>query len=216
MDYSKVPDEPPRQAEVRTAKSSGDELEKFLDDLLPQSSPAAPGAASGAAPSLSIGQVKQLTIPAGWVEGPQKKSSGGSGHFREFHPPDSPEVKLCFYYRGRRLSVRDGAAFNAVLAAQPHVLSSDEAKSIARVLRDRSSAEDFQRRILKTEILNGRSLLVIEGTFPGIEQEQYGMCIDADGSGEAVQEIFYQAPVIQYRQYYRQAMTAIHSIVWRL
>lgn|SRR5262249_5027466 len=162
------------------------------------------------------GQIASMDLPAGWVEGPARTYTGaGTRSFRAFHSPDIPEAKLCFYYRGLPVQPESAQTFREVLGKPPHMLDESEISALSEVLRDRGNSEQFQMRDIRTEDLNGRRVLVVEGTYDKIQQDTYALCIDADGSGRFVQEIYYLAPFIDFVSFKAEADEAIKSIAWK-
>lgn len=212
MGPSDMPKEPPKQVEVSPAKGNG-EVSKFLDQWLSSKSSDKTGGKMGE--SIGIGQVAEMNLPPGWKEGQPEKSGSGTSSFREFHAADSPEAKLCFYYRGRRISEEGGRHFHNLLEKPPHNLSAEEVQSLGEALRDRANPDDFNMLVAKTEDINGKRVLVIEGRYKEIQQDTRALLVDSDGSGTAVQEIYYQAPKDLFPKYLLAASSAMKSIQWK-
>ncbi|HEY9871099.1 MAG TPA: hypothetical protein V6D08_18175 [Candidatus Obscuribacterales bacterium] len=165
---------------------------------------------------VNHGQIASMDMPPGWIETAAKQYTGaGAQSFRKFHPPDRPDAKLCFFYRGAPVSASSARALREVLAKPAHDLDPSEFSSLAEVLRDRSDPEQFHVRDIRTEDLKGRRLLVIEGSYERIEQDTYALLIDADGSGRFVQEIYFMAPFIDYVTCKMDVEEAVKSIVWK-
>ena len=165
--------------------------------------------------SISIGQVSAMSLPPGWKEGKPEKSGTGTSSFREFHPEERPDAKLCFYYRGRRLSEEAGRTFHSILEKPAHILSPVEVQSLQEVLRDRARPDDFSMLVCKTEDLNGKRVLVVEGRYKQTQEETRAILVDSDGTGTAVQEIYYQAPKDDFSKYLLTASSAMKSIQWK-
>lgn len=159
------------------------------------------------------GQVARMNLPVGWAEG-KTKAGPGARLVREFYPLQNPEANICFYYRG--MPVSEGAAliFRALLAEPPHELVEDEFESLQEVLGNISSPEAYEKLTARTQNLNGRRVLVFEGHW--MEGMRYSMdiFIDADRSGRLVQQIYFIAPLDQYRRYVESVEKAFSSIVW--
>jgi hypothetical protein len=207
---SDMPKEPPKQPEVGHENTSP-EVSKFLDEWIKPKQPAA-GRPSD---NVSIGQVHEMKIPSGWMEGQSVKPVGGSSLFREFHPSEDPEVKLCFFYRGRRVSDQSAKAFHSALEQPAHTLKANELESLREVLREKGNPQQFNITAARTEDLNGKRVLVVEGKYLNTELESRALFVDSDGSGSAVQEIYYQAPRAQYAQNLQAAIDAMKSIRWK-
>lgn len=208
MGPSDMPKEPPKHSDVSPAKT---DVNKFLDEWINPS--AKPANKSGN--TISIGQIDEMKLPSGWQEGPEAKPTGGSSLYREFHPADHPDVKLNFYYRGRRISEQAGKTFHDLLQKPAHILQGAELDGLKEVLRDKSNPESFKTLMAKTEDIAGKRVLVVEGHYPASDLETRSLFIDSDGTGTAVQEVFYQAPRADYSKYLPAANTAIKSIIWK-
>src|SRR5687768_13635992 len=99
--------------------------------------------ASNVAESIKIthhGQIAEMSLPRGWVEGSPYAFDGGLGtrSFRETHPPEDPDASLCFFYRGLPIAEDVGKSFKEILEKPPHVLPQPELKLVSEVLRDKS------------------------------------------------------------------------------
>jgi hypothetical protein len=165
---------------------------------------------------VNHGQIASMDMPPGWIEAAGRQYTGaGARSFRKFHPPDRPDAKLCFFYRGTPVSAASAQALRAVLAEPAHDLDPSEFACLSEVLRDRSCPEQFHVRDIRAEDLNGRRLLVIEGSYERIQQDTYALCIDADGSGRFIQEVYFMAPFIDYVTCKMEVEEAIKSIVWK-
>ncbi len=165
---------------------------------------------------LNHGQIASMTLPAGWVEGTDKTYTGaGTRSFRQFHSADFPDAKLCFFYRGLPVRKESAESFREILDRPPHELEVSETNSIAEVLRDRGNHDQFYIRDIRTEDINGKRVLVVEGTHEKIQQDSYALYIDADGTGRFVQEIYYLAPFIDYVSFKPEADESINSIAWK-
>ncbi len=207
MGPSDMPKEPPKQSEVRPAQTSSD-VSKFLDQWVKPD----PHKTSAI---VSIGQVDTLKLPPGWKEGQSLKPTGGASLLREFHPTDNKDVKLCFFYRGTRISEAGGKDFHKIIEQPPHILSSSEVESLRETLREKANPQEFKTLVAKTEDIDGKRVLVIEGSYSKTDTESRTILVDSDGSGTAVQEIFYQAPKSDYAQHLPVAIAALKSIRWK-
>ena len=164
----------------------------------------------------NLGQLKKMNMPVGWQPGPDYSQRQHSGSYQEFHPAGDPECQLGFYYRGRRTSEAAGENFHNVLSRPPHALSEGEYMSLKEVLRDKAKQpEDFMVRAARTEDLNGKRVLVVEGRYTGNQNDSKHIFIDSDGSGTAVQEIFFQAPKDKFGAFIGEANQAMHTARWR-
>lgn len=163
------------------------------------------------------GQISQMQIPADWVEGGPYEFRGGMGtrSFREMHPRADSGAKLCFFYRGLPVKEHSAAAFREVLSKPAHVLVPSEIKVLGEVMRDKSASGEFISVVARTEDINGRRVLVVEGRYIQSQHDVFAYYVDSDGSGKFVQEIYFHAPKEKYLQFSRQAREAMKSIQWK-
>jgi hypothetical protein len=168
-----------------------------------------------AAPSIIVGQVQYMCLPAGWLEEPQEKNGAPGILSHYYHPPEKPDVQLCFYFRGHKVSRAASVAFHDVLDKPAHMLALNEIKSVKEIIGDRADPQKFAIVLARTEDWNGRRVLTVEGRYYQHQCDTHAMLIDADGTGSTVQEIFYQAPKAEYLHYLQQVKAALQSIEWK-
>jgi len=163
------------------------------------------------------GQVASMDLPEGWTEAAAEHSKFGIGSrsMREFHPDGNSEVKLGFFYRGLKISSEGGQAFRSLLQSSPHQLSTEEIATIRETLQEAANPEYFSLQSAKTEQWNGKQVLIVRGVYKKSQNEIYDIFVDTDGTGQSIQEIFYQAPKDQYLRFLNNAKSAMKSIIWR-
>jgi hypothetical protein len=164
---------------------------------------------------LNEGQVKFIAIPQGFVECPEPARDVDVRFLRRFQSADNDKVELAFFYRGAPMNKVIGADFRGILSAPPHELSAEEVESIQLVLRDASEPDWFDLSSARTDLLQGKTVLLIEGTWKNSHLYNLGIFIDVDGSGCIVQEIHYTAPLDVREKYAEIAKAAISSIEWK-
>ncbi len=201
--------------EVAAKQAANPVTEKFLDDLMGKPSKTKKGDGE----VVSQGQIAEMTLPNGWEEGRIQGAVSGTSSYREFTPAGERDAKLIFFYRGRRMSKDASDAFLNVLKQPAHMMKEDEAKTLfnpplKEILRDKAIPGGFNLESAKTEVINGKKVLVIEGTFPGIQERTRAMYIDADGTGSAVQEVYYQAPKDKFMKHQPSVNASFKSIKW--
>jgi hypothetical protein len=158
------------------------------------------------------GQIKSMELPHGWIEIPVEKHIA-SDFLKEYRAPENEEVKLSFYYRGKRIAPGGAADFLTVLALPDHELSEEEFISVDLVVRNASDPEFFVLSSSRTEMINGKRVLIVEGIWnTGIVD--MAMFIDSDKTGSAVQEVHYQAPEKDFGRYVEQVEDSFKTIVW--
>ncbi|HEY9715418.1 MAG TPA: hypothetical protein V6C72_18235 [Chroococcales cyanobacterium] len=161
------------------------------------------------------GQIKEMALPKGWVDGIESAGQQGTESFKEVHPKDAPDATLCFYYRGLPMTECSADTFKSILDKPPHVLSTSEIKSLSEVLRGKDNPDSFAAVMIKTEDLNGKRVLMVNGRLKDTQEDLQGVLVDADGSGKFVQEIYFQAPKDLYMRYNKEARQALKSIEWK-
>jgi len=164
------------------------------------------------------GQIENIAIPEGWVEGPVTEFQGiGTRSLREFHPPEAPDAQLCLFYRGLPVSAEGGELFREVLSEPDHQLSNDEVIALGEILRERADANVFELvNPPRTSTMSGKRVLLIEGLYKATNKYLQEMFINADGSGRVVQEIYFIAPQDDYCLHAVAAQEACNSIRWKV
>lgn len=162
--------------------------------------------------SLSFGQVKQISLPAGWLKVPL--TTDGLSSLEVYSPADSEKSQLAFYYRGTPLSQDVGEAFQAVLDENKGMLLARDLDNIRYILNERADPEKFQISSVETTSLNGRVLLVVQGRWLSKDTYSYELFIDAGQSGAIVQQIFFLAPKEQYHLHISEVKESLKSIQW--
>jgi microcompartment protein CcmK/EutM len=158
-----------------------------------------------------------MSLPSEWIAAPAHKANIGGDLFREYHISGDPELKLCFYYRGIRTSQFDGETFKQVLQKPPHDLSDAELSTLAATLRNKNP-QLFAKTVARTEDLNGKRVLVVEGSYDQGKPTQIdnrSIYVDSDGTGTAVQEIFCQGPSAKFQKHSQEYRAALSSIRWK-
>ena len=173
------------------------------------------GSGSSAPTVANHGQIRSMTLPPNWVEGQSTSGGIGSRLFREVHPVDAPDAKLCFYYRGLPTREEVGNTFSAILAKPAHILSKGEINSISEILRGKDNPKTFSAQMIKTEDINGKRVLTLNGRLIQKQEDVKAILIDADGTGTVIQEIYFQAPKELYLRFMKGARDAMNSIVWK-
>jgi len=161
---------------------------------------------------IFTGQIEAISVPNGWVARKAVSLPTGVGLI-EYHPVGHNDIRLNSYYRGMRIGAEAALAFKDSLAQPPHALKSAELKALSMVLRDKSY--DFEIIFARTEDLNGRRVLSVEGTYKDpAHTRSRTIYVDSDHTGSVVQEISYTASSKDYQNHLTEAETALKSIIW--
>jgi len=189
----------------------------LVAQYLEVSKPPSAAASGGPVEIRNKGQIADMTFPKNWKEGTTEPYTGiGHRSYNEVQLAGDKDVAVSFFYRGFPLrDDKQAQAFHDTLGKSPHTLSSAELQSMKEVLGDKANPNDFNMLSARTEALNGKNVLIVEGRYKTLQQDAYHMFVDSDGSGKNVQEVFYQAPKDKYFAHLKEAKTAFGSIKWK-
>jgi hypothetical protein len=162
------------------------------------------------------GQVEKITLPAKWREEEvNPRSSMDIVTLRKFCPPESSDVQLCFYYRGMPMGEPASEKFQSVLSGQARQLEIEDIRTAEGALGSLSNPEEFVIASARTEELNGKRVMRLEGNWRQIQYDTIHILLDADGTGAEVQEIYYAAPSTLFNRYVQEIEKSLNSIVWK-
>lgn len=161
------------------------------------------------------GQIKQISLPDGWVGGRVDFGHYDQRSLVQFTPSGIPDVRVCFFYRGLPVDDESGHRFRALLEVPAHKLTSDELESMAVVLSNLAIPKAFTIESAETIELNGKSVVSVTGTWLDSGHKNWGLLISTDGSGSVIQEIHFIAPSELYDLYLSEASAAINSVEWK-
>ncbi len=163
----------------------------------------------------SIGVVDQITLPPSFELGTRLGGVPGQSFFQSYHLSTDEHVKIYFEYRGQRLSESDARAFRDILSQPPHVLKNREIALLKETVQEKANLGVFKLLLAKTEDLNGRRVLIVEGRYAKDDLTAYTIYIDADGTGAEVQELTFQTKTNQYARRLLAGMNSFKSIQWQ-
>jgi hypothetical protein len=197
-------------AEVRKVKSQPSDVAlKNLVDKINKAAVPSSGQVT------NEGQIVRMSIPAGWSKSTIKHTLPSTANFVEVNNNKDQKAKVFTYYRGHRISPVAGKDFHQILQSGPRDLTDTEYAGLAEVVRDKAKADDFTVTAKKVVNLNGRKVLLVEGMFKESKERAHSFYIDADDTGEVVQEVAYQAPDAIFDAHKKEADAALNSIVWK-
>jgi len=199
---------PERPQEVLMARAD-EEQSPFLRELQMESQRKARDG------KFSTGQIQSIKVPDGWTEKNVCPAPDRLSCLTEFNPPDNPEARLEFFYRGVRVPDAPARAFNSILAKPDHALDRDEFQSLGEILRGKEKDELFQLDSASTETINGKRVLMLEGRYKSNDLRTVSMLIDSDGTGEAVQELALVSPPDRFAALKGTAREMFDSIKWK-
>lgn len=197
------PAEAPKQADIERIDS---EVRESFDPLAPEVENEV----------LDRGEVRRMVLPKGWILGEVRdKGEEKQYSYATFHPREAANVLLWYFYRGYKMNEREASEFKQVLDKPAHMLTAPETRSVAQIIRDKSDPDNFRLMAAKTEEINGKKVLVVEGRYVEADDDAYSIYIDADRLGRTVQELHFRAPKDQYHRYLKDAKSAFGSIAWK-
>jgi hypothetical protein len=158
--------------------------------------------------------IKQMLIPPGWIEEKEERGPFDLRSRRMFHAPNAERVGVCSYARGKPVNQSAANSFKDVLSKPVHELTASEVSSIALILREASLPGEFDLSSIKTELWNGKIVLVVEGRWVEAQWDTYWLIADIQGTGEFIQEIYYIAPAADYSRFCDVALQSLASLEW--
>jgi hypothetical protein len=141
-------------------------------------------------------------------------STSHSFSLREFKPANTEDVRLCLYYRGQPISDSAGQTIQAVLGEKPHSLTTREIADLNEVLDDIAYPELFSILSIRTDDLNGKRILLVEGRWLKEQWDTYSLFISCNESGTIIQQVYFLAPVRQYANFIAMVKRCLGAIEW--
>lgn len=208
----------PMKMERRDAAE--EQRRRLFEELMQDGKDGKDGGASGQRASgiqvIDRGQISSMSMPAGFEKGKAVGGTYANDSFQEYHLSSNANVKFYFEYRGRRMGTESSKVFHDTLEKPPHTLAPQEIESLHQVLgANRSNKDDFKINSARTEDLNGKRVLTIEGRYPHHGLSARTVFVDSDGTGSAVQEITFQAPTAEFFKNTAVSLNALKSIKWK-
>lgn len=161
-----------------------------------------------------IGQIRSIRLPAAYQERPDE-AVNDAVYVRKFSHSENTDVAFVFFYRGRRLPQASAESFLRTLALAPHEVEAAEFGDLDLVVREASNPENFILSSCRTENKSGRRVLIVEGIWKASGLVEYGVFIDSDGTGSAVQELHFNAPQIDYADHIDEIEALLDNIAWK-
>jgi hypothetical protein len=124
------------------------------------------------------------------------------------------EPQILLVSRTQPLSDEDAENFRDVMISGTHTITENEWKQLGAVVGEQADHGVF---VLKnSEVLdwNGKLCILNEGEWADFNLKTYNLFFDGDGNGRFVEEVIYQAPIMQFNEYLQEAMLAMQSIDW--
>ncbi|MFZ0714242.1 hypothetical protein [Mycobacterium sp.] len=153
-----------------------------------------------------------MQLPDDWVKVEQDDPDLSS--LILFTPPDDQRAQLGFYYRGIPISPRSGEKFRNLLQQNSGVLSGEQVDELHEVLGDLAAVDEFVLSSVSTFVLNGRTVLLVEGSWVSTKYDSYELLIDAGQGGAVVQQVYFVAPSARFDALLPTITSCIATIDW--
>ncbi|MHB2020617.1 MAG: protein kinase [Candidatus Xenobia bacterium] len=186
---------------------------KLLPD--PLAGQAATAAPVTLRPVERYGVIKRLELPPGWIEAMNGSVPYYGGFVRVFEPTDSEGVRLGLFYRGTAVDPQAAQSFTRMLNEPPHPVGPAELAQLAPVLGPAAAPEAFYPFSARTESWQGMTLFILEGLWVREQVQTFWIFLDVSGSGEHIQEIWYQAPASEYERFMVPIRAAFQAMEWQ-
>ncbi len=214
------------------------ELINFADSMIYQSSEdqlIGDGMIFSGYKNRHLGAIHTFQLPHGWRVASTSFSHGGEWMLTTFSPLANPQIELRIFCRGDKVTINDATYFGTLLnQASEHVipLKSDHIIALRNVLGPTVGDNQYvnlnppnSRYAARCNLLQGRILnvqrrpvMMIEGLLTAggdVDVIKFlNVYINVNRSGQELQEVFFQAPLLAYQSYYRQVRIALESISW--
>ena len=107
------------------------------------------------------------------------------------------------------------ATFKNLLAEPDHHLTQAETERLEELLGDAADPERFSVLDARTEILNGRRALIVEGRWINSQTDMIRVYLDIRGDGRFAQEVIFSAPIKEYESHIQAVRACLRSIIWQ-
>jgi hypothetical protein len=149
---------------------------------------------------VSLGSNLSMPLPQGWREFSVPSQGAARYTVREFRPADSVDdsVSMCFFNRGLALGDDEAQALQKALVQPEHQLKPGEIEHLSEILGDAANLETFSITDARSQKIDARMALIIEGRFYESKTAMFRVYLSASPDGRFVDEIFFSAPPDEY------------------
>lgn len=161
------------------------------------------------------GQIRVIELPGNWQERVVQKQPLQLKQMRSFHRVDNANVQVRFVYRGHAESESVGREFQACLSGAPRALDTDQINSLAPVVGAIAHPDEFRISSAQTMDLSNRRVLWVEGRWLDSPFWSGNVFIDADGTGQVIQQVECFADLSAYEAEGAVFQHILRSIQWR-
>jgi hypothetical protein len=158
--------------------------------------------------------IEAMELPAGWFEDFEDIGVGRNTRRRRFHSLHSPTAEIFTYDRGMPVDSASMGTFRELLAEKPKTVLPATLQKMKAILENMSYPESFKILIATTQVISGRTVLVIEGRWSN-DQDAYAVFMPEGRDSRYVVEIHYQAIKSVFPQNLHAVKASISSIKWQ-
>lgn len=184
-----------------------------------------------------FGSIKRLIAPPGWIKDDDEPSSLSSRQTKQFHPQEADDVFITAFWRGNPVDEESAEYFRRLLErplneGQSYSLSVDEIKGLSAIMgfstvgdnqhtndspKGTNSFPVFNMKGATLEVLNGRTVMRVEGTFQtegGMPTNEFeGYFFQNRLNKTEIEELFFQSATrgkfIKYESAFRKSLKTI-------
>jgi hypothetical protein len=162
------------------------------------------------------GPLARLRLPPGWEEKPHTPTAPHTPTSRSFHPPGVHQAEIVIHSWGRTNNKDAQRAWvHLVRRGRQRSLSAQELIELRMVPIYAFNDAGFKRKSVRTENLNGRRVLVIEGNWSEHGLDMYMVVADETRDGAHTYEIYFAAPHRLYALHLDAWLASMRSIRWK-
>lgn len=163
---------------------------------------------------FNLGSIKTMAIPAIWKSLPLEHSSSRTPDqvSQPYALKEDETVRFILFYRGKQVYPDIASDFLNVLKEPPHELDTREYASIEVVLRHMSEDDFFAREFVRTESINGKTVLTAQGIWKESGLKNLGVFINGNADGSLIDELHYYAPQEKFDRFLPAAKEILASL----
>lgn len=162
-----------------------------------------------------IGRIACASLPASWHKaGSQETGWASPSQSLDFSPSGraAQNVLISFYRRGTPVSEESAEHFKTLLEEPCHNLTASELDSIRQILSKMADEDAFELRNASTNIIGGIKVLSLDGEWKRSSKQFHGILYPSKSCPQQIEEVFFEAPPLDYLRYLHEAASVIKSL----
>lgn len=156
------------------------------------------------------GQIKHLELPSGWIRCDSELKDDAI----YFCAPDDPTIKLTFIRRNFLIDTFSAQNLKEILDKTPHTATSLERENLELVLLNAADPEHFELSTLRSEFLNQRPVLRLEGSWKRSNIQCLAFYFACAEKPRRLEEIFFEASPAGFASSLPEVQKSLASIIW--